>query len=77
MHAIRHHHDPTPRDKATALLALGDTAANQFLEGDGINEIIEATLQSDANRVLRIGKEKLKARFRQVPALFTAFMPFG
>lgn len=76
VHAIRHHHDPTPRDKATALLALGDQAAQQFLEGDRIGEIIRVAIDSDANRVLGIGKEKLNARFRQVPSLFRAFMPF-
>jgi hypothetical protein len=76
VHAIRHHHDRTPRDKGTALLILADDAANQFLEGEGIRKVIETAIESEANRVLRIGKEKLNARFRQVPALAAAFMPF-
>ncbi len=77
VHAIRHHHDPRPGDKATALLVLADDAAKQFLEGEGIRKVIETALESDANQVLRIGKEKLNTRFRKVPALVAAFMPFN
>ncbi|MFT6819119.1 MAG: HD-like signal output (HDOD) protein [Myxococcota bacterium] len=77
VHAIRHHHDPRPRDKATALLTLADNAANQFLEGDRLGDIIQTAIDSESNRVLGIGKEKLNARFRQVPGFVTAFIPFG
>lgn len=76
VHAIRHHHDPRPRDKATALLSMADYSARQFVEGDGKRDILMTALESNANTVLRFSKEKLYARLKTVRAMATAFMPF-
>ena len=77
VHAVRHHHDPTPPDQPTALLVFSDAVATMFERGDGIRDIVTQAVAHPTNRVLRYSEAKVNARLRQVRDMVNAFRPIG
>lgn len=75
VHAVRNHHDPSPKDKPTALLCLADVVAIGFIEGAILPDLVTLAHDSAANRVLGLPEAKLNARLRRVREMVGAFGP--